>query len=262
MVVYVDKVFVVNFAINSLLLYITHRTIRSRTSKGRIPLAAAVGAAYAVIWYVPGMVWLFGFLGRLIFSCILIRIAFSPRGVRAFAAAVIVFFAMTFAFGGAVYAVMGMVDKNASRAPIWVLAVSTIAAFIGITVITARYKRMLIKERSFVDIDITMNGKTTRFQGLVDTGHSLYEPITGNPVIVVEYDKLKCILTEDLNKRTCVIPFRSVGQDGGVMTGFHPDGLKVNGEMIKKAVVGIYRGNLSSDGSYSGLIGIFKEECI
>ena len=261
MIVYVDQIFAVNFAINSLILYITHRTIRSHASRWRIPLVATLGGAYAVVQYIPMAAGLFGPLGRFVFSCILVRIAFSPRGVKAFAVAAAIFYAMTFAFGGAVYAVLGMVDENASHAPIWVLVVSTVAAFIGMTAITSRYKKCAVRERSFVDIDITAAGKTVRVQSLVDTGHSLYEPITGNPVIVVEYGKLKSILPKDLERRMCVIPFRSVGSEG-MLTGFRPDSVIIDGEMIKKAVVGIYRGRLSDDGSYVGLVGIIRGECV
>lgn len=139
------------------------------------------------------------------------------------------------------------------------------------------------KEGSIIPVYITMGDKSVRLHALVDTGNSLTDPITGYPVMVVEADSIKTILPPEIYssvlsnnigfctvngeestispwlKRVHLIPFKSIGKENGMLTGFRPDAVRVGKEgsfkEINDVIVGICGIKLSSDARYSALVG-------
>ena len=68
------------------------------------------------------------------------------------------------------------------------------------------------------DLHIYMNGKHMKLRALVDTGNRLYEPITGKPVCLVEYKRVRQYLDfRFLNARTWLIPYHTVGNNKGML---------------------------------------------
>ena len=131
-------------------------------------------------------------------------------------------------------------------------------------------------------VKIKLNGKEIILNTMIDTGNMLKEPITGNPVIVVErtvlYDLIpkeilnntESILGGDFEKipeeikmeyikRLKIIPFSSLGKQNGMLVGIKPQELKIindNSEEEKNAIIGIYNKSLTKRGEYNALIGI------
>lgn len=116
---------------------------------------------------------------------------------------------------------------------------------------------------------------------MIDTGNMLKEPITGNPVIVVEKEVLKSIISEEIlenaqkiiggdneieleDKKIIskfrVIPFSSIGKQNGLLLGFKPDEINIiNNESekrFKNVVVAIYNKSFSKNKTYRALIGL------
>ncbi|MCI8310248.1 MAG: hypothetical protein HFJ45_08880 [Clostridia bacterium] len=117
-------------------------------------------------------------------------------------------------------------------------------------------------------------------------GNLLKEPISGLDVIIVEKSSLKELISEDILKNlkniingkwltsNCdnvydykfnIIPFKSLGNENGILLGFKPDYIKIYDEEIhlkNDVIVGIYDGKLSKVNLYTSLIGlnILKEE--
>ena len=48
----------------------------------------------------------------------------------------------------------------------------------------------------FMDVNIEFNGNSVNVKSMIDTGNTLKEPITGNPVIIVQKEELKGLLPE------------------------------------------------------------------
>ncbi len=124
---------------------------------------------------------------------------------------------------------------------------------------------------------IYYKNEQTKVNALVDTGNSLHEPITNNPVIVTEFNALRDILPESVRlifyenrendlqsitklmaeERMKMIPFSSLGRQNGMLIGFKPDKIRILGENeteIYNAVIGIYNFKLSKDGVYNALL--------
>ncbi|MCX7774203.1 MAG: sigma-E processing peptidase SpoIIGA, partial [Clostridia bacterium] len=140
-----------------------------------------------------------------------------------------------------------------------------------------------LREGAIIPVHIELGDKSARINALVDTGNCLTDPITGYPVMVVEAASVKSILppeiyesvisnnmtlyvqgTEDDSdntwlKRIHLIPFKSIGRENGMLTGFRPDTLKVGQEgafkEIKDVIVGLCGIKLSHNSKYSALVG-------
>ena len=118
---------------------------------------------------------------------------------------------------------------------------------------------------------------------MVDTGNMLKDPITGNPVIVVEATLLENILPQEIlqnleniiggefenvteeirNKyisKLKLIPYSSLGRQNGMLLGIKADEVEIikEDESIKKdnIIIGIYNKSLTKRGEYRALIGI------
>jgi len=135
-----------------------------------------------------------------------------------------------------------------------------------------------IKRQMLMNVMVSMNEKYIYFDALVDTGHSLKEPLSQSPVIVAEFEQVCEFLPDGLKglfydrqennlasvidsqetlfyQRIRMIPFTSIGKASGMLIGFRPDRVMVGTETSRQdVVIGIYNDRLTPDGRYQGLL--------
>ncbi len=73
------------------------------------------------------------------------------------------------------------------------------------------------EKNSCCTLTISYCGKEKNCCGKIDTGNTLREPFSGDPVIVVKkevFPEIKCCTNESLQSGFRLIPFSSVGGDG------------------------------------------------
>jgi stage II sporulation protein GA (sporulation sigma-E factor processing peptidase) len=59
-------------------------------------------------------------------------------------------------------------------------------------------KGRMMKERTYADVEIAMEGKTVTMKGLMDTGNFLKDPLTGKPVMIISAAAAKQLLPSDI----------------------------------------------------------------
>ena len=168
----------------------------------------------------------------------------------------------------------------------YVLKVIFIGAIVGTVILIIAFKfakNKITKKDMICKVKIKLNGKEIVLDTMVDTGNMLKEPLTGNPVVVVEktslYDLMpkeilnntELILGGDFGKipenikneyisRLKIIPFSSLGKQNGMLIGIKPERLEVINEQSEErkdnAIIGIYNKSLTKRGEYNALIGI------
>ena len=128
------------------------------------------------------------------------------------------------------------------------------------------------------NLEIIQKDKKVKVKAIIDTGNFLTDPITKMPVVVVEKEKLIDIFPKSVLENTMdfvngdntemeeylskirIIPFKSLGKENGLLLGIKVDGVIINYQgndnFIKEVIVGIYEKKLSSNNSYSALIGL------
>jgi stage II sporulation protein GA (sporulation sigma-E factor processing peptidase) len=289
--VYGDVVLLENLIMNFIILWCTARLLKYRCSWLLLGIAALLGAIYALCSYFPGYRIFFTPFMKVLFSLLIITVAFWPRHIRDFVKLTAVFYIVSFVFGGAAFGFFYFLNglKYVSYGafyikdfPVKTLLVSVMIAFFvvkyGWEIVQYRIKR----EKIITELNISLDNKKAALMALVDTGNALNEPITKAPVVVAEYASIKELLPVNIQEiferdhendftliarvmsdsnlvtRFRVIPFKSLGKENGMLLGFRPDEVLLvendKQQSITNIIVGIYSKKLSNSGEYSALI--------
>ena len=144
---------------------------------------------------------------------------------------------------------------------------SLFSAFIsfGLGLIFVRIRKKQ-KGNNYCDCSLSVEKVSISFRAYVDTGNFLTDPVSGLPVVVLEFSLLQKAFGDDFplpmtyefaerfSTRARVIPYRSVSGDGQMLSGFVPELFTVNG-VPRKVVVAVSNRNLECRGRFSCIIG-------
>ena len=291
--IYLDVLFLENLVMNYLILLVTSKFSRRKTSNLRLFLGALIGALYFVILVVfPGMKIYYSTVSKIILSLVIVAVVFSPGKINVFFKTLAIFYISTFIFAGAAFALLyfngrGGFLQNGMIYVFWqskltLLFLTVITAGIVIKIFWDVIKYRFIKEKLLITLKIFFEQRTVVLPALVDTGNSLYDPLTSMPVVVVEFKAVRDILPEEIRKifddakdndlncvtsivansrwfsRFRLIPFRSLGKENGMLIGFRPDYIEIGEDQEEKGIdnviIGIYNRALSKNETYCALL--------
>ncbi|MBR2047158.1 MAG: sigma-E processing peptidase SpoIIGA [Oscillospiraceae bacterium] len=252
MVIYLDGVMGLNFLVDWLLLLGVNRLSGFPPALGRTAAAAAVGGGYAGICLVPG----FRFLGNLLWRGISLGlISLTAFGMdRTAARRGALFVMLSMALGGLALSA----DSRAVHELLFCAGVLTLLCCTG-------FRQGMLRQRLEV-VRLTFRGKTQSIHALVDTGNTLTDPLSGEPVLVVDRqiareffglnpdclaDPSACIRAyPELGLR--LIPCTTVGGQGGLLTALRCDEVRI-GKGKGSTLVAL--APVSFGGEYHGLTG-------
>ena len=191
-VIYLDELFLLNFVVDYLLLLAAGRLSGEILRRGWLALGAAIGAAYAAAAVLPGMGFLLHPLCKL-GAAVLALLAGYGKSRRLLRVS-LVFFAVSAAFGGGVFALQllggrGLTLQNGifySAMDLRLILLSAAGCYVLITLLFQRTARHSGLRRELVPAVLTLEGRRVALTALVDTGNTLTDPVTGRPVMVAE----------------------------------------------------------------------------
>lgn len=273
-IVYIDSLFFLNLIIDYLLLLAVGKICALPLRRWRMALGALWGAAYAVLAVLrPGLFALAAV--KLLSGAALPLIAFGA-GRRA-PRSVLVFFAVSAAFGGAVYAACslgGVSLRQGVYIPVSlrVLVLSFALCYAAFSLVFRRSGRL--GERTTYHVSVRLGARCAAFTALLDTGNELVDPVTGEGVLVAEAEALAGLLdgegaallrsdplesfqalaeTEPLRGRLRLLPCACVTGPDSLLLCFRPDEVRVDGRRAGLSVA-VARTALSAGGEYQALI--------
>ncbi|MCQ1528121.1 sigma-E processing peptidase SpoIIGA [Lutispora saccharofermentans] len=289
--VYGDVIFVENLVMNCIILFSTAKLTRSRYKKLNIFLASIIGSVYSVFYYFPGYEYLYTWFLKLIFSLFIIALAFNPYNLKEFGRAVAVFYIVSLIFGGAAFGVFYFINGikfsyqgifYMESFPVKLLFASILSAYIIIKFSWGYIVSKIRREKILMDVSVLQENKRIYLVALVDTGNSLTDPITNLPVLIAEYEIVKELLPAEIQRifeenkdnnlnviasvlsksewmtKFRFIPFKSLGNENGMLIGFKPDAINIEDKNTKKnikdIIIAIYNKKLSKDGEYNALL--------
>ncbi len=274
MEIYLDIVVMENIVINYLILLVTAKFSKIRSSNLRLLLGAVLGAAYLVIMILlPDMKVYTTVLSKFLLSVAMVAVTFHFSKLTLFFKTLAMFYAATFLFAGAGFALMffnrewGIMKNGVLMTPMALLNTKwseLLMAFV-VTLIILRIvwdviQKKFLREKLLVQMIISFDEKSIQLFALVDTGNSLHDPLTNMPVVVVEYSAVKELLPMDIRdifeknsdndlnmitttiscsdwfSRFRLIPFTSLGKENGMLIGFRPDYIEIGTEDERKGV--------------------------
>lgn len=288
-----DVLFLENVVMNYLILLVTAKFSRNKTSSLRLLMGALVGACYVVLLILcPGIKFYYTAMGKIALSLIMIAVAFTPEKALSFFKTLVIFYISTFIFAGAAFALMyfnhtGGFVRNGIVYVFWqskwtVLLLSIVMVGIIVKIFWELVQYKFIKDRLLLPLRIAFESKIIAMAALVDTGNSLHDPLTNTPVVVAEFKAIKDILPDEIQRifleskendlvsvtdivsnsgwlsRFRLIPFTSIGKENGMLIGFKPDYIEIGEEQEKRGVenviICIYNRSLSKNERYKALL--------
>lgn len=271
--VYVDEMFVLNLVINYFILIATAKLCALPLKRLRFGAAAALGAAYSVLLLLPELGFLASPIMKLCLGAIMTLAAFgySRRIARVFGA----FLAVSATFGGAVFAAEMLAGMNVDEGlyieiSLKVLVLSFALCYFVLTIVFRRLGKR--RSRQTAEVKVTLREKEASFTALYDTGNELFDPISGQPIMVADVAAVESLLPpgsaaalkhgalefimlfsgSDVKFR--LVPYGTVGGDSSLMPVFRPDSVVIDGRTEKDLLIGLTANNLSRDGEYSAVI--------
>ncbi len=236
-VVYVDLLFLLNLAANYLLLLGAGRMAGAVLTRWRIALGAAAGALYAVLIFLPGLMWLSAWPCRI--ACGVGMAAIAYGGEARLLRPTVLFFGAAAGLAGAVLALETLggfsltLERGVlySRTDLRLLLLVFVGCYFVLSLFFRRAGQTGGGER--VEVEIALAGGSAVLTALVDTGHSLVDPADGRPVVVAEASRLAGLLPRWADPSDPVgsvercrrmglrgarlIPYRAVGVDCGML---------------------------------------------
>ncbi|MDE7300307.1 MAG: sigma-E processing peptidase SpoIIGA, partial [Lachnospiraceae bacterium] len=243
---YLDLIFLVNLAMDYLLLCLTALFCKSGAGRGRRFAAAAFGALCAcvpVFFPIRGAAAL-GFLP--VCAAVIAWIAFGGEGRKVLqnSAAML---ALTFVLGGMIYsagmAVCGQWGMRESSLSLSAAGLTAATAAAAGCILLVRAHRREGRKRLIYPVRLVLFGQEVCCRGLLDTGNCLYEPFGGRPVILLTDRALMQAVREGLQRepqKSRFVPFRSVGNREGILEGTELSELVISlaqGEVKQNGVV-------------------------
>ena len=277
--VYLDELFLLNLAVDYLLLLAAGRLAGEVLRRPRLALGAALGAGYAAGAVLPGGGFLLHPLCKLGAGVLMVLLAYGHS--RRLLRTGLTFFAVSAAFGGGVFLLHTFgsrslaLDGLLSAAPdLRLVLLSAAVCYVLVTLALGRAFRHSAAGELTAAV-LTLGGRRLALTALVDTGNTLTDPATGQPVMVAEGEKTAPLfppgkaptaeeladpaaLLERLAGAGCrcrLLPYRAVGVEHGLLLAVRLDGAKVGGREWKGLLLALSPTPVADGGGYSALIG-------
>ena len=236
MLVYLDVVMLLNFLVDFLLILGTNRLTGYPPDLFRTAVASLLGSAYAAACLIPDCCFLGSILWRVVFLGLMAAVAFgwNQGAIRRGA----VFLLLSMALGGIASGV------QARHIPALVLCATLLwllcrVGFGGSVV-----------GREYVPVELNWQGRTIRLLALRDTGNTLRDPLTGEPVLVCGADVGEELLRlpqsafadPAATMTNCdltglrLIPYRAVGQPSGMLLALRLKDVKIGRQKVSPMV--------------------------
>ncbi|MCL5935767.1 MAG: sigma-E processing peptidase SpoIIGA, partial [Firmicutes bacterium] len=160
------------------------------------------------------------------------------------------------------------------------LLLALLILWAGVAVLPRYIKTRQGFEAVKLPVTIYFEGRGVTVRGLVDTGNSLCDPVSGEPVMVVEHSAIKDVLPSPMKEsdacngdailviermigtpwagRLRLIPFHSLGNDRGILLGIKPDRVEFvrdsRLQKVDKVIIGIHGRRLDAGEEYNAII--------
>lgn len=215
--IYPDIIFIINFAIDFILLLLLKIICKKSASTGRLLLAAAAGGLIAmVVGVFPWMNVVIRFLIlNVSSSVIMLLLAYGISGRADFVRQFISLYLLTYFLGGFINSIYyhssfriklirlgSLISSNLTlKAVTLCLAIACSTFFLGLWL----FRMANSKRHSTLDTELILGDMKVSTKGLVDTGNCLYDPVFRKPVIIIERMLLMDLMPADQYERLIAI---------------------------------------------------------
>ena len=280
--IYADVLFIINFSMDFLSLYIVGRLMHFLMEAKRVIFGATVGALYGVLELLIHVSKAQQTAITLGVLCLMCLIAFGFQSLRTYLSAVALTFGVSMLMGGMMTSAFlklgnavsyleigGTIATVYGELPIWQFAVFALLSALVTWVLGKVFRRKRAQRACLVRM--RFDGKERVFTALVDSGNLLEEPVSGTPVIFLKGKAARTLPKHLLSAmksgvdglsipeagRLRVIPSRTVA-GGGILLAAVPERLALRskrGWETRRALVAVD----FSEGDFGGFEALVPE---
>jgi stage II sporulation protein GA (sporulation sigma-E factor processing peptidase) len=293
-VVYIDVVWLVNFAMDAVLLGCSAWISRRPLRLWRVLGGAVLGSMYAVLLFFPPLAPLTTWPGKAIASLAMVAAAIPCRSWLELLRVAVTFYFVSFVFAGAAIALHFAVPGTtlaggvvAGNRLAFATSLQSLALLVAIPLVLAmlRYVTYRLRESArqaggLYPARLVFAEHVIELVGLVDTGNHLRDPVTRKPVCLVDARVLASVLPDALRQaverdadllaaleqvddpgwygRFALVPFRGAGGAQQMAVAVRPDRIEFGrgGTWRPGAdcLVALYPGELSSEHEFQAIL--------
>lgn len=191
-VLYADILFLVNFAMDFISLSVSANLGARPKNPVKICIAASLGAVYAIFATVSTLGAYINFFLAIAVGAAMCAICFGYIGLIPFVRQYAIFWCCSALLGGIMTALLSFGKGNAS--PTGTLTIVVASVGILIFMIKAICCRAGCKS---IRIKVSLQGKTTTFDALCDSGNMLRDPFSKAPVILASHEILSPLMPKE-----------------------------------------------------------------
>ena len=266
--VYIDA------AVDYLLLLCSARLSGFSVRQLRLALAAALGGVFAA----GSFVWAFlrtPLMGPVMLACVLLTAYGTGRGLVRLGG---MFLLVSLALAGLVQLVALVFDQGLivlNRRAYYPVSAPALLITAGVGYLAAQtvLRRCIRHGGELARVTVRTPMGQVQFTALRDTGNTLLDPLTGRPVLIVDWQAVKPVLpmldrqllatpTEAFAVLSAqmpalgwrLLPYRVVG-GSGLLLGFRAQTVQVDGKSVPHMTVALSPTPVSDGGGYMGLLG-------
>ena len=252
--IYLDLVVLLNFLVDFLLLLAADRLSGFPAQWKRLFLAAALGGVYSGACLMPGFHFLGSWLWRAVSLGVMASIAFGWN--RAVLKRGAVFLLLSMALGGMA---LGIEKNNflslvLTAGGMWLLCKAAFGGVVG--------------QQEYVPITLRYGENSLSLIALRDSGNTLRDPITGEPVLVIGSEAAQTLtgLTQVQLQKPMetmalhplsglrLIPYQAVGRGAGMLLALRFENVRI-GSWQQSALVAFAPEGLGNGNMYQALTG-------
>ncbi len=282
--IYGDVVFLVNFCMDFLILWITAILQKNNISYKRIFLGSLfLSSIYCIALIFSGLSFFCHGIGGMILFVLGIEITFFPKTIKKLVQYFLIGNIVAFAIGGVAMALFfatgnllsSYITLNVRQFPVKILIATVCFFYILIKIGKNWITTNIINRKNYCSVVVKQKGIQIPLHMLIDTGNSLKDPFSGDYVAVAAFPAIKNLFSKEIQfyffkeyqnqqkfyeyvlekEKTLAlhfIPFSSLGKENGLLLVFQPEILEIEGSIKKNISLGIYCGSFS--GGYDGLV--------
>lgn len=292
LVLYLDVVWILNLLIDACLLKLTALMLKRRMSRVRFWLGALTASSIVLLLFSPFAVLVAQPFGKLLFSALIIAITFGFSRLSVFIQNLAAFYFTAFAIGGGLFALHYFFQDSSLYSENHFLTtmsygdpISWIAVVTGFPLLWFFSKKRLDqtavrkwRSANGAKISVRIIGSTVHARGIIDSGNHLHDPLTGTPVMFMQYAACREILppvfaelvreeepfnlpaglTDEWKSRLTWIPYRSVDGQTKYRVAIRPDQVLVahEGKLIecRRALIALTEHTLSTSGDFDSIL--------
>ena len=284
-VLYIDVLFIINWSMDVLIFYCLTLVLNKKIEHWRIIIAGMIAALlYCMLVILPILQSIPYWIYALFIPVFPILYLYKPDRIQVFFKTYLLSMMIASVFGGCIFNIGYIFYSGSGKFD--TLSIYKLVG-IGLVIAFIFYSSFYFLRRRFIfptfeyELQFRNQGQMYEVRALLDTGNLLYTPISHLPVIVVEYQAAKHVLTEaqrmnyehysksseqemeeglvmGMCRPDILIPFNSVGCKSGYLWGFKIEEVvikRLRGEkVISNCIIGVSNDSLFSDKQYHALL--------